>query len=162
MDDFLTLSRIGEVSKPHRSGGKQAMITFARLRRDGTLIAFAFDGGEDALPGEPMSLITPKEVEKAVRRGPDTLDELPSLNVKRWTARRKAAVVIAVSDGRILREEACRRYQLSSEELLAWEDAFKTYGNPGLHVARLQQHRRPFETPCPKVQKAPGGLTRIR
>jgi Protein of unknown function (DUF1153) len=140
------------------------VITFARLSPDGTLIPFTFDGSEDALPGEPIALLIPKQIEKAVRRRPDTLDELPSLNVKRWTARRKAAVVIAVSDGRILREEACRRYQLSSEEFLAWEDSFKTYGNAGLHIARLQQqqHRRPPETLCPKVQKAPGSLTRIR
>jgi len=162
MDDFLTRGRIGEASKPYRSGEQQAMITFARLRRDGTLIAFTFDDSEDALPGEPIALLIPKQVEKAVRRRPDTLDELPSLNVKRWTARRKAAVVIAVSDGRILREEACRRYQLSSEELLAWEDSFKTYGNAGLYIARLQQHGRPPETSCPKVQKAPGSLARIR
>ena len=138
------------------------MITFAGLRRDGTLVAFTFDGSEDALPDEPIALITPKRVEKAARRNPDTLDELPSPNVKRWTARRKAAVVIAVSEDRILREEACHRYQLSSEELLAWEDAFKRYGNPGLHVARLQQYRRPSKTSYPNVQKPPRGLTRIR
>ena len=89
-------------------------------------------------------LITPEQVKEAVRRGSDTLDELPSPNV-RWTARRKAAVVIAVSDRQILRKEACRRYQLSSEEFLAWEDAFKKYGNSGLYVARLQRHRRPPE-----------------
>jgi hypothetical protein len=161
MDAFLTLRPIGGAL--NRIGRrKQAVITFARLSSDGTLIPFTLDGSEDALPGEPIALLIPKQVEKAVRRRPDTLDELPSLNVKRWTARRKAAVVIAVSDGRILREEACRRYQLSSEEFLAWEHAFKTYGNAGLHIARLQQHDRPPETPCPKVQKAPGGLARIR
>jgi Protein of unknown function (DUF1153) len=35
--------------------------------------------------------------------------ELPSPNIRRWTSWCKAAVVIAVSDGRLLREEACRR-----------------------------------------------------
>jgi hypothetical protein len=69
--------------------------------------------------------------------------KLPSSNTKRWTARRKAEVVIAVSDGRIPREEACRRYQLSEEELLAWEDAFNSYGNRGLYVTQLQRYRRP-------------------
>jgi hypothetical protein len=134
------------------------MVTFTRLRREtAPSFAFTFDGREEALPGEPIALITSEQVEEAVRRGSDTLDELPSPNVKRWTASRKAAVVIAVSDGRILREEACRRYQLSSEELLAWEDAFKTHGNPGLYVTRLQQYPRPPETPS----KARGHLTRI-
>jgi Protein of unknown function (DUF1153) len=68
--------------------------------------------------------------------------ELPSPNIRRWTAGRKAALVIAVSDGRIPQEEACRRFQLSEEELFAWEEAFKTYGNPGLYVTK--QSRRPL------------------
>ena len=44
--------------------------------------------------------------------------------------------MIAVRDGRIFREEACDRYQLSKEELFAWEDALKTSGPPGLHATR--------------------------
>ena len=77
------------------------------------------DSGKEALPGELLPA------------------KLPSPNTKRWTARRKAEVLIAVSDGRLPREEACRRYQLSEEELLAWEAAFKTYGNPGLFAYAL-------------------------
>lgn len=67
---------------------------------------------------------------------------LPSTHIKRWTAQRKAGVVIAVSDGRISREEACRRYQLSEEEFLAWEAAFKTYGSSGLRATYLYDYRR--------------------
>jgi hypothetical protein len=74
--------------------------------------------------------------------------KLPSPNIKRWTAGRKAAVVIALRDGRIPREEAQRRYHLSKEELLAWEDAFKTHGCPGLFVTRLQVYRRSPRDPC--------------
>jgi hypothetical protein len=69
------------------------------------------------------------------------LPELPSPNIKRWLARHKAAVVIAVWDGRLLREEACRRYQLSEEELLAWENAFKVHGISGLQATRLKIFR---------------------
>lgn len=69
--------------------------------------------------------------------------ELPPANVKRWTIRRKAAVVTAVKSGTITREEACARYQLSEEELLAWENAFETYGLPGLRSTRLQHYRSP-------------------
>jgi uncharacterized protein DUF1153 len=68
--------------------------------------------------------------------------ELPSANPKRWTARRKAEVVIAVWDGRIPRAEACRRYQLSEEELATWEDVFRTYGYPGLRATQSQEYRR--------------------
>ena len=67
--------------------------------------------------------------------------ELPSPNTRRWLARRKAAVVAAVSSGMITLAEACRRYHMSEEELLAWQSAFENYGILGLHAGHLQQHR---------------------
>ena len=51
--------------------------------------------------------------------------ELPPPDVKRWTIRRKAAVVTAVAVGVLTREEACRRYQLSEEEFLSWRQALR-------------------------------------
>jgi hypothetical protein len=51
---------------------------------------------------------------------------------------RKAAVVISVLHSWILREEACRRYQLSKEE-----NGFTTYGDYSLRSSRLQQYRCP-------------------
>jgi hypothetical protein len=38
------------------------------------------------------------------------MTELPPQNTRRWVARRKAAVVAAVTNGVITIEEACRRY----------------------------------------------------
>jgi transposase-like protein len=67
--------------------------------------------------------------------------ELPPLDVKRWTFRRKAAVVTAVANDVLTREEACRRYQLSEEEFLSWQQAFESHGLPGLRSNRLQQYR---------------------
>jgi hypothetical protein len=67
--------------------------------------------------------------------------ELPSPDVKRWTLRRKAAVVAAVAVGALTQGEACRRYQLSEEEFLSWQQAFKADGLRGLHSTRLQQYR---------------------
>jgi Protein of unknown function (DUF1153) len=67
--------------------------------------------------------------------------ELPPPDVKRWTFRRKAAVVTAVAKGVLTREEACRRYQLSEEEFLSWQQAFEVHGLPGLRSTRLQQYR---------------------
>ncbi len=69
--------------------------------------------------------------------------ELPSVNVTRWTIRRKEAVVTAVANGELTREEACRRYQLSEEEFLAWQRAYEAHGLPGLRSTRLQQYRTP-------------------
>lgn len=66
---------------------------------------------------------------------------LPPPNTKRWVVRRKAAVVAAVRAGVITFEEACRRYQLSEEEFLAWQRAFEAYGLRGLRTTRLQNYR---------------------
>ena len=41
--------------------------------------------------------------------------------IKRWTSRRKAAVVAAVHSGEITLEAACGRYELSIEEFRTWE-----------------------------------------
>jgi hypothetical protein len=67
--------------------------------------------------------------------------ELPPPDTKRWVVRRKAAVVVAVRAGVITVEEACRRYQLSEEEFLAWQHAFEAYGLPGLRTTRIKNYR---------------------
>jgi transposase-like protein len=69
------------------------------------------------------------------------MTELPPPNTRRWVARRKAAVVAAVTNSVITIEEACRRYQMSEEEFFAWQRAFEDYGIVGLHAAHVQ-HRR--------------------
>ena len=65
----------------------------------------------------------------------DLAEILPSCDTKRWVARRKAAVVIAVREGVISRGKACDWYQLSSEELASWEVAFKEFGTTGLRAS---------------------------
>ena len=78
--------------------------------------------------------------------GPST-PELPPANVRRWTIRRKAAVLNAIANGVLTREEACQRYQLSQEELAGWQRIYEAHGLPGLRSTRLQQYRsrRPQE-----------------
>ncbi|HTV89364.1 MAG TPA: DUF1153 domain-containing protein [Stellaceae bacterium] len=71
----------------------------------------------------------------------DPFGELPSPDTKRWVVRRKAVVVQAVRSGLISLQEACRRYNLSLEEFLAWQRAIERYGVPGLRVTRLQIYR---------------------
>lgn len=68
-------------------------------------------------------------------------DGLPPANTTRWVVRRKAAVVEAVNAGLISLEEACRRYTLSVEEFLSWENAMDRHGLRGLRVTRLQEYR---------------------
>lgn len=77
--------------------------------------------------------------------GPDgkhlTLDDLPPPETERWVARRKAEVVSAVRAGLLTLEDACRRYNLSTEEYLGWEAAIDKHGMGGLRVTRIQDFR---------------------
>jgi hypothetical protein len=68
------------------------------------------------------------------------LPELPSPG-ERWTARRKAAVVEAVRGGWMPIEEACRVYNISVDEFLAWERDIDRNGVPGLRSTRYQIYR---------------------
>jgi hypothetical protein len=122
------------------------MISFAIVSHDGTLITL--DERTEGRTSEPIGPGARERVQETVCPGPDTgrghaafKANLPSPNIGRWTPRRKAAVVMAVLDGRLLREEACRCYQLTAEELLAWEDAFKTSGTRGMHAVRVARYR---------------------
>src|SRR5215469_9528519 len=70
------------------------------------------------------------------------MTDLPPPITKRWVARRKAAVLAALRSGAITIEEASRRYELSEEEIGAWQRAFDAHGLPGLRATRLQGRRR--------------------
>jgi hypothetical protein len=70
---------------------------------------------------------------------------LPAVDTTRWSAGRKSAVVLAIRDGFLSREDACERYKLSLEELAGWEAAFAEHGSSGLRVTS-QQH---FRQGCP-------------
>ena len=76
--------------------------------------------------------------------------EPPPANTRRWVARRKAAVVAAVQNGKITLEEACRRYELSEEEFRSWQRTYQSHGVPGLRATRVQQYRTP---PTPRPRK---------
>lgn len=95
-----------------------------------------------------MSTSSPSETtEQEPRRviGPDgkllTLDDLPPPETKRWVARRKAEVVAAVRAQLLTLEEACKRYNLSTEEFVGWEAAIDKHGLGGLRVTRIQDFR---------------------
>jgi Protein of unknown function (DUF1153) len=66
---------------------------------------------------------------------------LPAADTKRWSSRRKAAVLVAIRTGVLTREEACERYLISEEELALWEAAFDRNGIPGLRISSLRNYR---------------------
>jgi transposase-like protein len=74
-------------------------------------------------------------------RSKPAVDELPPPDTRRWTARRKAAVVEAVLSGAISLEEVCRRYDLSLDEFLSWHNTMKMHGIRGLRTTMLQRYR---------------------
>ena len=67
--------------------------------------------------------------------------DLPSSETKRWVARRKAEVVIAVQGGLLSLDEACSRYRLSLEEYLSWHRAIARDGLNGARVMRAKDER---------------------
>ena len=71
----------------------------------------------------------------------ERMPELPSVR-KRWTVRRKAAIVEAVRSGRVSLDAICQAYKLSIEEFLAWERDMDRYGVPGLRATRYQVYRQ--------------------
>lgn len=76
---------------------------------------------------------------------PLTLESLPASDKKRWVPRRKAEVVAAVSGGLLTVDEACERYNLTTEEFVSWQRAVERSGLPGLRVTRLQAYRDLYE-----------------
>jgi Protein of unknown function (DUF1153) len=59
--------------------------------------------------------------------------DLPAPGTTRWMMRRKAETIAAVRGGLISLEEACSRYMLTIEELLAWQCSIDRHGlaSPG-------------------------------
>jgi Protein of unknown function (DUF1153) len=105
--------------------------------------ASSVSGGSGCCPDRPSAawrrlMKTPVEESVGAIR---LIEQLPHPNTKRWSVRRKAAVIAAVQSGGITLEEASRVYQLSAEEFLSWQRAFETHGLAGLRVTRLQQYR---------------------
>ncbi len=95
------------------------------------------------MPMTSPEMTTERENHRVI--GPDgkplTLDDLPPPETKRWVARRKAEVVAAVRAQLLTLEEACKRYNLSTEEFVGWEAAIDKHGLGGLRVTRIQDFR---------------------
>ncbi|WP_428981596.1 DUF1153 domain-containing protein [Novosphingobium album (ex Liu et al. 2023)] len=74
-----------------------------------------------------------------------TRNDLPPPNTSRWVIRRKAEVVAAVNGGLLTIPEACKRYDLTLEELASWQRAVEREGMAGLRATRVQHYRQIHE-----------------
>jgi transposase-like protein len=90
---------------------------------------------------EPTAMVNGRE--RNVSDDAQGADGLPdtSGNV-RWTARRKMAVLRAVTAGEISAEEIARRYAISPEELDTWSHEYAERGLRGLLQKELETRRR--------------------
>ncbi len=86
-------------------------------------------------PGRAVQTIGPSGA-------PLTLENLPPPDTKRWVVRYKAELVAAVRGGLISLDEACERYQLSTDEFLSWADSLAKHGVRGLRSTKIQQYRK--------------------
>src|SRR2546430_11911985 len=78
-------------------------------------------------------------------------------HIRRWTIRRKVALLEALQKGAVSVEEASERYQLSVEELRTWERDFERYGMYGLRATRVQIYRGVRSSPRLKKTNAVKG-----
>jgi hypothetical protein len=81
---------------------------------------------------------------------------------RRWTIRRKAALLEAVRSGMLSLEKASQRYGLSLEELGTWERDFDRYGVYGLRATRLQIYRLVGSNSRPKKASTIKGAVKTR
>jgi hypothetical protein len=76
---------------------------------------------------------------------PLTMESLPPIGTTRWIVRRKAEVVAAVNGGLLSIGEACKRYELTTEEFASWQRAVDRSGLAGLRATRTQYYRNLYE-----------------
>jgi hypothetical protein len=70
-----------------------------------------------------------------------TTSQAPPL-IKRWPPAMKAKVLEEVREGTLSLDEACKRYALSIEEYLTWQQGIDLFGLAGLQVNKQQELRR--------------------
>ena len=59
----------------------------------------------------------------------------------RYTAKRKAAIIAAVNNGKTTLEAACKAHNITAEEFASWERSLVRTGQQGLRITRLQHYR---------------------
>lgn len=126
------------------ASGSDALRCFKHMDRNRT------DTGAVALEETPTPSESRSDVTCVV--GPDgsplRMTDLPPPGMKRWTARHKALIVIAVRCGLISLEEACSNYKLTVDELFAWRESYDRHGLRGLSTIRLHLYRSAHRRGC--------------
>ena len=132
---------VGNVPQPLGASQDVRRTTPRALRRAPADNPRIIKQAHDAEAGRRVVLVNPKWTVKHVV-GPDgapfTRGDLPK-DCSRWTARRKAAIVMALQNGLITLEELCERYGMTPEEYVEWSLAFDRSGVRGLCTTRIRK-----------------------
>ena len=75
--------------------------------------------------------------------------------IKRWTARRKSALILEIIRGKTTVAEAARQFDLSPAEIEAWIDQGKA-GMENALRAKPEDVREPYEKQLNELQEAYG------
>jgi transposase-like protein len=59
----------------------------------------------------------------------------------RYTAKRKAAILADVHNGKVTAQEACEQHNITREEFDSWAASLARTGQQGLRITRLQHYR---------------------
>jgi len=70
------------------------------------------------------------------------LDALPSETITRWTATAKKAVLEAIRIEVLTVTDACKRYDLTADEVESWDKREQMYGRNGLMATQISRYRR--------------------
>lgn len=87
-----------------------------------------FDAGVERYTGSAQS---PGEPLRAMVPAPPSPPPFP---VRRWVPHRKAELIAAVRGGSLSLDAACKQYDLTVEEFLAWQHGIDLFGMAGLRV----------------------------
>jgi len=77
--------------------------------------------------------------------------------IQRWTAKRKAAVVLEILKGKITGVEACRKYGIRQSELEGWMKRFLEGGENSLR-SNPREERAEYEAKIKELQAKVGEL----
>jgi transposase-like protein len=77
--------------------------------------------------------------------------------IERWTAQRKAAIIIEVMKGQISVPEAARKYGFTQNEYRRWADEYHRAGVEALKVAR-KNHDAKYEAEIKRLRAKIGQL----
>ena len=75
--------------------------------------------------------------------------------IKRWTARRKSALVLEIIQGKTTVSESSRQFDLSPSEIESWNDQAKA-GMENALQAKPEDIREQYETQLKTLQEAYG------